>query len=254
MYTVSIINHKGGVGKTTTAINLAGCLARNGKNVLLVDLDPQANLSSGMGFFDDENDAMYKVLTSNQNITIYEKEENLSVAPCSIKLADAEIELSSKIAREQRLRKALEPVQDKFDICIIDCPPSLSLLTVNSLVASDSILIPLEAKYFSLSALDSITNIFIQVKENLNPELEILGLFFNAYNPRLVLSQDISEVVTKRFGNALLKTNIRTNVAISEASTPPNSTHVFEYAPKTNGAADFNSLGTEILNRIYGEE
>lgn len=252
MYTISIINHKGGVGKTTTAINLAGSLARDGKKVLLVDLDPQANLSSGMGFFDDEDDAMYKTLTSNKELTIYEKDESLSVAPCSIKLADAEIELYSKIAREQKLRKALEPVRDKFDICIIDCPPSLSLLTVNSLVASDSILIPLEAKFFSLSALDSITNIFIQIKENLNPKLEILGLFFNAYNPRLILSQNVAEEVIKRFGDALLKTNIRSSVSISEASTPPNSTHVFEYAPKTNGADDFSSLGKEILNRIYG--
>lgn len=252
MYIISVINHKGGVGKTTTAINLAGSLARNGKKILLVDLDPQANLSSGMGFFDQEDEAMYKTLVNNGELSFFDKEENLSVAPCSIKLADAEIELSSKIAREQKLRKALEKVQKQYDICIIDCPPSLSLLTVNSLVASNSILIPLEAKFFSLIALDSITNIFTQVKENLNPELEILGLFFNAYNPRLILSQNVAQEVTKRFGDALLKANIRTNVAISEASTPPNSTHVFEYAPGTNGAVDFNTLGEEILNRIYG--
>lgn len=249
MYTISVTNHKGGVGKTTSSINVAGVLASMGKKVLLVDADPQANLSNGLGF-SEENNSLYAALVKGTPIEIFQKEENLFVVPGSIKLADAEIELSSKIAREQKLKKALAPYSDTFDICIIDCPPSLSLLTVNSLVASDSILIPLEARFFSLTALDSITRISTEVRENFNQNLKIIGMFFNCYDSRLVLTKTVKEEVEIRFGNVLLKSTIRNGVALSESVTPPNCTHILDYDPKSNGAIDFLALTKELLSLI----
>lgn len=249
MITISITNHKGGVGKTTTAINLAGILASKGKKILLVDMDPQANLSSGLGY-SEENNSLYSTLVKNKELVVFQKEDNLFIVPGSIKLADAEIELSSKIAREQKLKKALAPFQDNFDICIIDCPPSLSLLTVNSLVASDSILIPLEARFFSLTALDSITRIHSEVRDNFNANLKIVGMFFNAYDPRLILTKTVKEQVEKRFGSVLLKSTIRTGVALSESVTPPNCTHILDYAPTSNGKADYTALTEELLKLL----
>lgn len=249
MHTISITNHKGGVGKTTTSINLAGVLARKGKKVLLVDMDPQANLSYGLGF-SEENNSLYESLVKNKELVIFQKEENLFISPGSIKLADAEIELSSKIAREGKLKKALSPFASRFDICIIDCPPSLSLLTVNSLVASDSILIPLEARFFSLTALDSISRIYAEVRDNFNSNLKIIGMFFNTYDSRIILTQTVKEQVQLQYGNVLLKSTIRSGVALSESVTPPNCTHILDYAPKSNGAYDYLALTEELLNKM----
>ena len=249
MHTISITNHKGGVGKTTTSINLAGVLARKGKKILLIDIDPQANLSSGLGF-DEENNCLYDTLTKDADLKIYEREDNLFIIPGSIKLADAEIELSTKIAREQKLKKALKPYQSKFDLCIIDCPPSLSLLTINSLVASDSILIPLKAEFFSLTALNSIDRIYNEVKENFNSDLYIIGLFFNSYDKRLILTQNVKLQVEQQYGDVLMKSAIRNNIAISECITPPNCTHIIDYDPKSKGAEDFSKLADELIKKL----
>ncbi len=248
MKKIAVINHKGGVGKTTTAINVGAGLAKHGSKVLLLDLDPQANLTNGLGFADDEEN-IYTSLLKGSPLTFEESSENLFVAPGSLKLADAEIELFSQMAREQRLRKVLDK-QNTFDYCLIDCPPSLSQLTINALVACDYILIPMKAEYFSFTALNSITNIYEAIKENFNPKLEILGLFFNDYDKRKSLSKGLAKEIENNFGDTLLKSSIRSNVALSECVTPPNCTSIFDYDSNSNGAFDYGKLVKELIKRL----
>lgn len=248
MKKIAVINHKGGVGKTTTAINVGAGLAKDGAKVLLIDLDPQANLTSGLGFSDEEED-LYLSITKGKTLNIIEHSQNLHVCPGTLKLADAEVELISMMAREQRLKKVLEK-QSGYDYCLIDCPPSLNQLTINALVACDYILIPMTAEFFSLKALNSITNIFNAVKENFNPSLQLLGMFFNEYNKRVSLSRGVSKEVENTFGDTLLKSSIRNNIALSESVTPPNSTSIFDYAPDSNGAFDYKKLVQELKKRM----
>ncbi|NTU99049.1 ParA family protein [Candidatus Falkowbacteria bacterium] len=248
MKKIAVINHKGGVGKTTTVINVGAGLAKGGAKVLLVDLDPQANLTSGLGVSDQEED-LYLSMVKGKSLTIVEHSPNLFVSPGTLKMADAELELFSMLAREQKLKKVLDK-QSGFDYCLIDCPPSLNQLTINALVACDYVLIPMTAEFFSLKALSSITSIYQAVKENFNSSLEILGLFFNEYNKRTSLSKGVSKEVESSFGEALLNATIRNNIALSESVTPPNCTSIFDYAPDSNGAFDYNKLVKEIKKRL----
>ena len=248
MKKIAVINHKGGVGKTTTAVNVGAGLAKQGNKVMLLDLDPQANLTNGLGFADDE-DNIYSSLLKGSPLSFEESSENLFVSPGSLKLADAEIELFSQMAREQRLKKVLDK-QNTFDYCLVDCPPSLSQLTINALVACDYILIPMKAEHFSFTALNSITRIYEAIKENFNPKLEILGLFFNDYDKRKSLSKGLAKEIETNFGDALLKSSIRSNVALSECLTPPNCTSIFDYDHNSNGAFDYGKLVNELVKRL----
>jgi len=249
MFTFSITNHKGGVGKTTTSVNLSGMLAAKGKKVLLVDMDPQANLTSAFGLPED-NSTLYDALMSGKKLDVFEVEPNLFIIPGSLKMADAEVELGNKIAREQKLKKLLSTYGEVFDFVIIDCPPSLSMLTVNSLVASDGILIPLEARYFSTKALDSINRICGEIKDNFNKDLRIVGMFFNSYDPREKLTQGAESQVRHLYNGIVMNSKIRKNIALSECSTPPNNTHIQNYDSNSNGANDYRELTEELLKRI----
>lgn len=246
--TIAVINHKGGVGKTTSALNIAGGLAKKGNKTLLIDLDPQADLTVALGC-SDQNDNLYETLINGKSF-VYEKiEEDLDLVTSSLKLADAEIELFSQMAREQKLQKALNR-KNGYDYIIIDCPPSLNQLTINALVAADYILIPLVAEYFSLKALNSIVKIVEAIQNNFNSNLKVLGMFINDYDKRQVLSRGVKDAVEDQFEGALLETTIRGNIALSESVTPPNSTHIFKYAPSSNGAKDYGNLVEELLKRL----
>ncbi|MFV0598965.1 MAG: ParA family protein [Bacteroidales bacterium] len=247
MKTITILNHKGGVGKTTTAINLAGALEQKGFKILLIDADPQANLTKGLGV--EENNSLFNALVNDVSMEVVQVSDNLFVCPSSIKSSDIETELLNKIARENKLNKALKPLADAFDFCIIDCPPNLGLITINAINACNEVLIPMEAKYFSYVGINSITNVIEQIKENFNPNINILGLLFCNYNPQLVLSKELVQQVEQQYDN-VFETKIRQNIALSECSTPPNSTHIFNYDEGANGAKDYMSLAKEVLGRI----
>jgi chromosome partitioning protein len=252
---ISVINHKGGVGKTTTALNLGAAIARTGKKTVLVDFDPQANMT--MGLLDretylniKENDLIYNALMKGKDLQIIDVEENLDLVPGSLKLADAELDLISTMARETKLKKALKKLNE-YEVVIIDCPPSLNLLTINALVSSNFVLIPYLADYFTLNSLESITRIYNQVKENFNNNIEIIGMFANKYNETIKLSKQFRSDVEKQFGDVFLKTFIRQNVKLSESVTPPNSTHIFDYCKESNGALDYMKLLNEIEKKLW---
>ena len=253
--TISVINHKGGVGKTTTAINFAAAIARTGKKTLLIDFDPQANLTMGLIQAEiysniKDNTLIYDALMKGEDLQVIDIEDNLDLIPGSLKMADAEIDLISSMARETKLKKALKKIKE-YEVIVIDCPPSLNLLTINSLVASDYVLIPYLADYFTLNSLESITKIFNQVKDNFNDNLEILGMFANKYNKQINLSKMVRDQVETQFGSVFLKTCIRQNVALSESITPPHSTHIFNYSEKSNGAQDYAELLKEIEVKLW---
>jgi chromosome partitioning protein len=252
---IAVANHKGGVGKTTTALNTAAAFARTGKKTLIIDFDPQANLTMGLLQKDvylriKENTLIYDALIKGEDLQIINIEENLDLVPGSLKMADAELDLISTMARETKLKKALKKFKE-YEVIIIDCPPSLNLLTINALVASNYVLIPYLADYFTLNSLQSITRIFNQVKENFNSDIEILGMFATKYNDTINLSKQFRNQVEEQFGSVFLKTCIRMNVALSESITPPYSTHIFNYSEKSNGALDYKTLFQEIEMKLW---
>ena len=246
MTVISISNHKGGVGKTTSVVNLGAGLALKGKKVLLIDTDPQANLSQSLGIEDAEK-SIYNALKKEIPLPIHEIDENLFLVPSNLDLAVAEVELSSQISRETILRKILEGVKEDFDYIIIDCPPSLGLITINAFAASDKVIIPLQAEYLAMRGLDKLTDFMTIVQQNVNPGLALGGVFITQYDSRKVLNRDISQSVKEAFGeDKFFKTIIRENISLAEA--PASNQSIFKYAPKSNGAMDYSDLVTEILN------
>jgi len=250
----AVANQKGGVGKTTTSINLATYLAAAGRRVLLVDMDPQANTSSGIGAAKNKKEyTIYDLMVQEQDdISIFDVivpsiRRELVVAPCTVDLAGAEMELVGALAREYRLKQALEPIRNRCDYIIIDCPPSLGLLTINALVAADALIIPIQCEYLALEGLSQLRNTVSIVKNKLNPDLYIAGIVMTMFDPRTRLASDIVKEVRNHFPNEAFQTIINRNVRLSEA--PSFGQAILDYDPSSPGALAYRSLAEEVMAR-----
>ena len=248
---ISVANQNGGVGKTTTTVNLGACLASLGKRVLLVDMDAQGNATSGVGIRKpDVTQDIYDVLVNELPIaeaTLVTEHENLSIVPATLQLAGAEIELTSMMARESRLKGSLAEVNDQYDYILIDCPPSLGHLTINSFTASDSILIPVQCEYYALEGLSQLLNTVRLVQKHFNPELEIEGVLLTMYDARTNLGNEVVEEVRKYFREKVYETIIPRNIRLSEA--PSHGMPIIDYDPRSRGAEVYQALAKEVVNR-----
>ena len=251
---ISVANQKGGVGKTTTTVNLGTLLAKKGKKVLLIDADPQGNATSGLGVDKEVELSTYDILVNDTGIEETLEDtiiKNLKICPSNINLAGAEVELVSMMSREQRLKEKLDVVKDYFDYILIDCPPSLGLITLNSFTASDSVLIPVQCEYFALEGLGQLINTINLVKKHLNKSIYIEGALLTMYDIRTNLSNQVVKEVKKYFDNKVYKTVIPRNVRLSEA--PSYGMPITEYDPKSKGAKSYTKFAKEFL-KINEEE
>ena len=247
---ISIANQKGGVGKTTTSINLSTFLAKKGRRVLLIDADPQGNATSGLGANKDVEVSVYDVLVGDIKIeeTLQKSIiKNLYVCPSNINLAGAEVELVSMMSREQRLKEKIDEIKEVFDYIFIDCPPSLGLVTLNAFTASDSVLIPVQCEYYALEGLGQLLNTVELVKKHLNKYLQIEGALLTMYDIRTNLSNQVVKEVKRYFGDKVYKTVIPRNVRLSEA--PSYGMPITEYDPKSKGAKSYDKLAKEFIKR-----
>ncbi len=245
---ISIANQKGGVGKTTTAVNISTIIAKKGKKVLLIDADPQGNATSGLGADKTKELSLYDVLIDEVDIKQTFQDtmiKSLKVCPSNMNLAGAEVELVSAMSREQRLKEGLVDVKDEFDFIFIDCPPSLGLITLNAFTASDSILIPVQCEYFALEGLGQLINTINLVKKHLNKNLQIEGAVLTMYDSRTNLSNQVVKEVKRYFDDKVYKTVIPRNVKLSEA--PSYGMPISIYDPKSKGARCYEKLSMEII-------
>ena len=251
---IAIANQKGGVGKTSTSINLSASISAAEYKTLLIDIDPQANSSSGIGSTGDEK-SVYQVLIGEENINdciVNSYMPYLDVLPANINLVGAEIELVSVPNREGLLKDAIKEIKNDYDYIIIDCPPSLGLLTLNALTAADQVIIPVQCEYFALEGLGQLLNTINIVKKHLNPDLKIGGVLLTMFDTRLNLSHQVVEEVRKYFGEKVFNTIINRNVRISEA--PSHAKPVILYDAVSKGAKDYISLAAEVINRTKNKE
>ena len=252
---ISIANQKGGVGKTTTAVNISTILAKKGKKVLMIDTDPQGNASSGLGIDKDVNFSVYDVIINDveiENTVQKTMVKNLEVCPSNINLAGAEVELVSMMSREHRLKEKIDNQKDKYDYIIIDCPPSLGLITLNAFTASDSVLIPVQCEYYALEGLGQLINTINLVKKHLNKDLTIEGALLTMFDIRTNLSNQVVKEVNKYFENKVYKTVIPRNVRLSEA--PSYGMPISVYDPKSKGAKSYEKFAKELLKKNEEEQ
>lgn len=248
---IALVNQKGGVGKTTSTINIGAGLAKKGKRVLLVDLDPQGNLTYSLGIKADEvSPTIYQVMKDEATAKDAIIKGEFDVIPANIQLSGAELELSSVAGRELILKEALEPLLPDYDYILIDAPPALNMLTINALTACQEVFIPLQAEYLSLNGMLQLTNTVALVSKRLNNELKITGVIATLYDARKNLNREVIEAIQERFKDSLFKTYIRDNIALAEA--PSYGKDIFSYQPNSNGASDYLKLVDEIIKQEGG--
>ena len=249
---IAIANQKGGVGKTTTSINLSACLAELGKKVLVIDLDPQGNTTSGFGIDKEEMDnTVYELMLGEcsirESMTQVENIEHLSLIPSNVNLAGAELELLGINEKEYILKNAVDYIRDDYDFIIIDCPPSLNMLTVNAMTTADSILVPIQCEYYALEGISQLIHTIDLVQERLNPNLKIDGVVFTMYDARTNLSSDVVDTVKENLNATVYQTIIPRNVRLAEA--PSHGLPINLYDAKSSGAESYRNLAKEIIER-----
>jgi chromosome partitioning protein len=255
---IAIANQKGGVGKTTTVVNLSACLAQSGKKTLVIDMDPQANASSGLGLDSSKiRRSIYDMLINGnaaRQVIMSTGIDNLDIIPSTVKLVGAEVEMVTLMAREQILRRALESIRDRYDFLVADCPPSLGLLTLNTLTAADTVLIPIQTEYYALEGLSQLLNTVRLVQKHLNKNLTVEGILLTMFDSRLNLSNQVMEDVQQYFQGRVFRTIIYRNVKLSEA--PSHGLPITLYDQSSRGAENYVELARELLdheNEVVGE-
>lgn len=249
---ISIINQKGGVGKTTTTVSLAAFIAKKKKKVLLIDLDPQGNATSGLGVNKSElENSTYDVMINDVALSetiVATTAKNVDICPTNINLAGAEVELVSAMSREMILKNAIDEVKDKYDYIFIDCPPSLGILTLNALAASNGLIIPIQGEYYALEGLTQLINTMNIVKKKLNPNISILGVVLTMFDRRTQLTKQVAEEVEKYFGEKVFKTFIPRNVRLAEA--PSHGLAISDYDANSKGGKAYQELANEVIKRL----
>lgn len=244
---ISVSNHKGGVGKTTSVVNIGAGLATLKKRVLLIDLDPQANMSQSLGLVSEEEQNIYRAIKGETPLQPMKIMDHLDVVPSVLDLSGAEVELSGEAGREFILRELIEPIRNNYDYIFIDCPPSLGLLTINALTAADEVYIPLEPEYLAFQGLAKLTEVVEKIKKRLNKELFVGGVFVTMYDGRKVLNKNVASTIEEHFKDIVFETKIRNVVALAEA--PSQGLDIFRYEQKSRGAEDYLALCKEIIKR-----
>lgn len=241
---ISVANHKGGVGKTATTQNVGAGLANKGFKTLIIDLDAQANLSLSFGVMDVDK-TIYEALRGETSLPIYKVKENLDIVPSNLNLSAIEIELLSQAGRDFFLKNLLNKVKDNYDFILIDCPPSIGVLTINALSASNKVIIPMEAHYLAVQGIAKLYEVIEVVKQRLNPDLSVMGILITKYDKRTILQREIKTAIEGNSNNFVFNTTIRPNIAIPESTY--SGQDIYEYSPTSNGAVDYSNLVDEII-------